>query len=223
MSRFIGPRVKIIRRLGKLPGLTTKESARKNTPGQHGKLSPGRKTNKQRGKNRNKKEKKQYTARLEEKQKLRYHYGITERQLLNYIRRAKKLKGSTGNVLLEFLEMRLDCIVFRLRFAPTIVAARQMVTHRHILVNTKSVNIPSYKCQVNDIINIKDKKTGLQKSYSTNRLFGRQNTLLASHLTFKKVPGNFEGSGIVRQKINQKSLSLKINKRLIVEYYSRKI
>jgi small subunit ribosomal protein S4 len=94
---------------------------------------------------------------LLEKQKLRFNYNITERQLLRYVIQAKKSTGSTGEVLLELLEMRLDNIVYRLGMAPTIVAARQLVGHGHILVNQAKVDIPSYSCS-KDIISIKNKK-----------------------------------------------------------------
>merc|ERR1711879_732302 len=77
----------------------------------------------------------QYAIRLEEKQKLRFNYGLSEKQLMNYVRQAKKVKGATGNILLQLLEMRLDNIIFRLGMAPTIAAARQIVGHKHIMVN----------------------------------------------------------------------------------------
>ena len=116
MARYRGPRVKIVRRLGELPGLTTKVPNRTYGPGQHGQAtSTGKLT--------------QFRVRLQEKQKLRYNYGISEKQLLTYVRRARRAKGPTGEVLLQMLEMRLDSIVYRLGFAPTIRAARQYVSH----------------------------------------------------------------------------------------------
>ena len=122
MARYRGPRVKIVRRLGELPGLTTKVPNRTLwtrttwSTSQRGKCT-------------------QYRVRLQEKQKLRYNYGITEKQLLAYVRRARRAKGPTGEVLLQMLEMRLDSIVYRLGFAPTIRAARQYVSHGLITVN----------------------------------------------------------------------------------------
>ena len=147
MSRYLGPKLRIVRRLGLFPGLTRKVSYKENPPGEHGEKQ--QKQNK-------KKDLPQYTKRLQEKQKLRYHYGISERQLLNYVRRARKSKGSTGELLLQFLEMRLDTIIFRLGLAPTILAARQIVNHGHILVNQTSVNIPSYICKKQDRIKFKN-------------------------------------------------------------------
>merc|ERR1712005_25077 len=87
----------------------------------------------------------QYAIRLEEKQKLRFNYGLSEKQLMNYIRQAKRIKGATGNILLQLLEMRLDNVIFRLGMAPTIAGARQLVSHKHITINNSCVSIPSYQ------------------------------------------------------------------------------
>merc|ERR1712127_123100 len=98
----------------------------------------------------------EYAIRLEEKQKLRFNYGVTEKQLLRYVRDARRIKGSTGEALLQLLEMRLDNIVFRLGMAPTIPAARQVVNHGHICVNGKRVSIASYQCQTGDVISVRN-------------------------------------------------------------------
>ena len=144
MARYRGPKLRIIRRLGELPGLTQKTCTRNFPPGQHGpknKTSGGGKTKES-----------QYAIRLKEKQKLRFNYGISERQLISYVREARRRKGSTGEILLQLLEMRLDTIVFRLGFAPTIASARQLISHGHVQVNNRRVNIPSYLCQINDVV-----------------------------------------------------------------------
>nr|WGO00009.1 small ribosomal protein subunit 4 [Aongstroemia filiformis] len=200
MSRYRGPRVRIIRRLGTLPGLTNKtpqlKSSSINQSTSNKKIS-------------------QYRIRLEEKQKLRFHYGITERQLLNYVRIARKTKGSTGQILLQLLEMRLDNVIFRLSMAPTIPGARQLVNHRHILVNNRIVNIPSYRCKPQDFITIKNR----QKSQAmiTKNVDFSQKYKVPNHLTF-----NFlEKKGLVNQILDQESIGLKINELLVVEYYSR--
>nr|AUW36727.1 ribosomal protein S4 [Campylopus cf. robillardei O'Shea M 7388a p.p.]WIA47451.1 ribosomal protein S4 [Campylopus fragilis]WIA47453.1 ribosomal protein S4 [Campylopus fragilis] len=200
MSRYRGPRVKIIRRLGTLPGLTNKTSQLKSN-------SITQSTS-------NKKIS-QYRIRLEEKQKLRFHYGITERQLLNYVRIARKAKGSTGQVLLQLLEMRLDNIIFRLGMAPTIPGARQLVNHRHVLVNNYIVNIPSYRCKPQDFITIKNR----QKSQSiiARNLEFSQKYKVPNHLTFNSL----EKKGLVNQILNHESIGLNINELLVVEYYSR--
>nr|AUW36728.1 ribosomal protein S4 [Brothera leana] len=200
MSRYRGPRVKIIRRLGTLPGLTNKTSQLKSN-------SITQSTS-------NKKIS-QYRIRLEEKQKLRFHYGITERQLLNYVRIARKAKGSTGQILLQLLEMRLDNIIFRLGMAPTIPGARQLVNHRHILVNNYIVNIPSYRCKPQDFITIKNR----QKSQFivAKNIELSQKYKVPNHLTFNSL----EKKGLVNQILNKESIGLKINELLVVEYYSR--
>nr|BBB22055.1 ribosomal protein S4 [Fissidens bogoriensis] len=200
MSRYRGPRVKIIRRLGILQGLTNKipqlKSSSVNQSTSNKKIS-------------------QYRIRLEEKQKLRFHYGITERQLLNYVRIARKAKGSTGQVLLQLLEMRLDNIIFRLGMAPTIPGARQLVNHKHILVNNYIVNIPSYRCKPQDFITIKNRQKS-QDMIIKNVNFS-QKYKVPNYLTFHFL----EKRGLVNQILDQESIGLKINELLVVEYYSR--
>lgn len=124
-----GPRLKIVRRLGTmLPGLTRKEADRKPyAPGQHGQSRARRRTS-------------DYRRRLEEKQKVRFYYGVTENQLRRAFAHAAREPGVTGDALLARLERRLDNVVFRLGFAPTIPAARQLVSHGHVKVNGKRVN-----------------------------------------------------------------------------------
>nr|YP_010147998.1 ribosomal protein S4 [Alstonia scholaris]AWI71588.1 ribosomal protein S4 [Alstonia scholaris]QQV68357.1 ribosomal protein S4 [Alstonia scholaris] len=199
MSRYRGPRLKKIRRLGALPGLTNKRP---------------RAGNDLRNQSRSGK-KSQYRIRLEEKQKLRFHYGLTERQLLKYVRIAGKAKGSTGQVLLQLLEMRLDNILFRLGMASTIPAARQLVNHRHILVNGRIVDIPSYRCKPRDIITAKDEQKSralIQKSLDSS-----PHEELPSHLILHP----FQSKGLVNKIIDNKWVGLKINELLVVEYYSR--
>ena len=199
MSRYRGPRFKKIRRLGALPGLTNKMP----------KAGSDLRNQSRSGK------KSQYRIRLEEKQKLRFHYGLTERQLLKYVHIAGKAKGSTGQVLLQLLEMRLDNILFRLGMASTIPAARQLVNHRHILVNGRIVDIPSYRCKPRDIIMAKDEQksiTLIQNSLNSSPLADVPN-----HLTLHPV----QYKGLVNQIIDSKWVGLKINELLVVEYYSR--
>ena len=148
MVKYTGPRVKIIRRLGILPGLTRKiYKLRKKTPGEAGedirKLNNKRFTLKT-----------DYKNCLLEKQKLRFNYGITEKQLYTYYNLAKKSKHLTGIILLELLESRLDTVVFRLGYGQTISNARQLINHKHILINNKIISIPSFICKPNDKISI---------------------------------------------------------------------
>ena len=167
MSRYRGPRFKKIRRLGALPGLTNKRP----------RAGSDLRNQSRSGK------KSQYRIRLEEKQKLRFHYGLTERQLLKYVRIAGKAKGSTGQVLLQLLEMRLDNILFRLGMAPTIPGARQLVNHRHILVNGRIVDIPSYRCKPRDTIAARDEQKS--KVLIQNSLDSSPHEELPNHLTLQ--------------------------------------
>nr|YP_009656728.1 ribosomal protein S4 [Medicago lupulina]AJE72545.1 ribosomal protein S4 [Medicago lupulina]QCO73662.1 ribosomal protein S4 [Medicago lupulina]UEX92037.1 ribosomal protein S4 [Medicago lupulina]UZA65569.1 ribosomal protein S4 [Medicago lupulina] len=199
MSRYRGPRLKKIRRLGDLPGLTSKR------------LPVGSEL---RNESRSS-QKSQYRIRLEEKQKLRFHYGLTERQLLKYVRIAGKAKGSTGQVLLQLLEMRLDNILFRLGMASTIPQARQLVNHRHVLVNGRIVDIPSYRCKPQDIITAKDEQKS--RTLILNSLESAPREELPTHLTLHP----FQYKGLVNQIIDSKWVGLKINELLVVEYYSR--
>nr|YP_009715634.1 ribosomal protein S4 [Schotia brachypetala]YP_009766090.1 ribosomal protein S4 [Schotia afra]QGL08746.1 ribosomal protein S4 [Schotia brachypetala]QIS96450.1 ribosomal protein S4 [Schotia afra] len=199
MSRYRGPRFKKIRRLGSLPGLTTKRP---------------RAVSDLRNQSRSGK-KSQYRIRLEEKQKLRFHYGLTERQMLKYVRIARKAKGSTGRVLLQLLEMRLDNILFRLGMASTIPQARQFVNHRHVLVNGRIVDIPSYRCKPQDIIKARDEQKS--KTLIQNFLDSPPREELPKHLTLHP----FQYKGLVNQIIDSKWIGLKINELLVVEYYSR--
>nr|Q9M4C1.1 RecName: Full=Small ribosomal subunit protein uS4c; AltName: Full=30S ribosomal protein S4, chloroplastic [Monoclea forsteri]CAB92137.1 small ribosomal protein 4 [Monoclea forsteri] len=202
MSRYRGPRVKIIRRLGALPGLTTKTL--KSKSGYINQSTSNKKVS-------------QYRIRLEEKQKLRFHYGLTERQLLKYVRIARKAKGSTGQVLLQLLEMRLDNILFRLGMALTVPGARQLVNHRHILINNSMVDIPSYNCKPKDVITIKDRPKS--QSIITKNLNSFQKSKVPNHLSFDLM----QVKGLVNQMIDREWILLKINELLVVEYYSRQV
>ncbi|WP_341526683.1 30S ribosomal protein S4 [Nostoc sp. UHCC 0302] len=200
MSRYRGPRLRIVRRLGDLPGLTRKSARRAYPPGQHGQ---------------NRKKRSEYAIRLEEKQKLRFNYGLTEKQLLRYVRKARRVTGSTGQVLLQLLEMRLDNTVFRLGIAPTIPAARQLVNHGHVNVNGRVVNIASYQTRPGDVISVRDREQS-RKLVETNLQYpGLAN--LPSHLEFDKN----KLTGKVNSVIEREWVALQVNELLVVEYYSR--
>nr|QVV41389.1 ribosomal protein S4 [Bridelia tomentosa] len=202
MSRYRGPRFKKIRRLGTLPGLTRKNPSDLRKQSRFGQKS-------------------QYRIRLEEKQKLRFHYGLTERQLLKYVRIAAKAKGETGPVLLQLLEMRLDNILFRLGMASTIPRARQLVNHRHILVNDRIVDIPSYRCKPGDIITARNKKKSralIQNSFNLPPPPPEEKLPNPYHLTLHQL--QYKGS--VNKIIDRGIVGLKIKELLVVEYYSRK-
>nr|UBQ35491.1 ribosomal protein S4 [Conticribra weissflogii] len=205
MSRYRGPKLRITRRLGVLPGLTQKTSHKKDRPGQHGKnLGDG------------KKKSTDYGIRLEEKQKLKFNYGLSESQLYHYIKEARRRKGVTGLILLQLLEMRLDTICFSLGFASTIAAARQLVNHGHITVNGKVIDIPSFQCQINDVVGIKPKSTS--KNLIENNLKNINFTEPPAHLTFDKV----KLEGTVKNYCDRNEVLLDLNELLVIEYYSRR-
>jgi small subunit ribosomal protein S4 len=202
MARYTGAKLRITRRLGDLPGLTSKKTKLTQRPGQHGATQ---------------KKLTQYAIRLEEKQKLRFNYGLSERQLMNYIRQAKKIKGATGSILLQLLEMRLDNVIFRLGMAPTIAAARQIVGHKHITVNKSCVSIPSYQCQPGDIVSVKDSATS--KKLVIQNLETPALTNIPQNLDFDKNALTAKVLGI----IDREWIALKLNELFVIEYYSRKI
>lgn len=150
MSRYTGPSWKLSRRLGYSTLETGKELAKRPYgPGQHG--------------NARKKKPSEYGKQLVEKQKLRFTYGVSERQFSNLFKKAKQIKGVvTGTAFMQLLESRLDNIVYRLGFGNTRRAARQLVNHGHILVNGKKVDIPSYTCKPGDVIAVKESSKTLK-------------------------------------------------------------
>jgi small subunit ribosomal protein S4 len=200
MSRYRGPRLRITRRLGELPGLTRKSARKAYPPGQHGQA---------------RKKKSEYAARLEEKQKLRFNYGLSERQLRRYVQKARRAAGSTGTTLLQLLEMRLDNTVFRLGMAPTIPAARQLVNHGHITVNAGVVDIASYACRPGELVSVRDREASRKLVNANLQYPGLAN--LPSHLEFDKV--KLEGK--VNSIIDREWIAIQINELMVVEYYSR--
>lgn len=144
MSRYTGPRLKIMRALGlELPGLSKKSiENRPYAPGQHGQ-KPKRRSD--------------FANKLVEKQKLKFNYGLTERQMRRTMSEARRIPGNTGATMLQLLERRLDNVVFRAGFAPTAIAARQLVGHRHVLLNGKVADIPSIRTKPGDQIQLRGK------------------------------------------------------------------
>jgi small subunit ribosomal protein S4 len=203
MSRYRGPKLRIVRRLGELPGFTTKTTDRLYPPGQHGPAKASKKSSTS-----------EYGIRLQEKQKLRFNYGVSEKQLFSYVKEARRLPGATGTLLLQLLEMRLENIVFRLGFAKTIPGARQLVNHGHITVNGKRVNIPSFQCKPNDVIVVKDKapsKALVKSALETANL-------VPSHLELDKD----KLAGKINSVVSREEVNIEINELFIVEFYSRK-
>jgi small subunit ribosomal protein S4 len=205
MSRYRGPRLRITRRLGELPGLTCKKSKKSARPGQHGKNNAD-----------NSKKTTEYGVRLEEKQKLKFNYGLTENQLYRYIKEARRRQGVTGLILLQLLEMRLDTICFTLGFAKSIAQARQLVNHGHITVNKKVVTIASFQCHLTDIIGIKNKlvsKNLIQANLKNNPIVD-----LPGHLKLDKS----KLEGIVLDYCDRNDVGLELDELLVIEYYSRR-
>jgi small subunit ribosomal protein S4 len=150
MARYRGPRTKIARKFSDPIFGVDKSFEKKNyPPGMHGNTRRRRKAS-------------EYGIQLKEKQKAKYTYGILERQFRNMFDRASRSKGVTGEVLLQLLESRLDNVVYRLGIAPTRAGARQLVTHRHITVNSEVVNIPSYTLKPGDIVGVRERSKSLE-------------------------------------------------------------
>lgn len=150
MARYIGPTAKVSRRLGVaiVPKDEKYLDRRPYPPGQHGQNKKGKIS--------------EYAVQLREKQKMKYIYGVLERQFRLYFAKASRMKGVTGDNLVKMLESRLDNVVYRAGFAPTRPAARQLVTHCHLLVNGKKVNIPSYQLRPGDVIEFRPKSKNLE-------------------------------------------------------------
>lgn len=205
MSRYRGPKVKISRRLGPLPGLTTKRSNKLNRPGKDGNANAdtGKKLT-------------EYGVRLEEKQKLKFNYGLSEKQLFRYVKEARRRQGVTGLILLQLLEMRLDTLCFSLGFAKSITQARQLVNHGHITVNKKVVSIPSFQCRLNDIIGVKEKTSS--KTLVENNINQNQVVDIPAHLKFDKS----KLEAVVLDYCDRDDVSLQLDELLVIEHYSRR-
>jgi small subunit ribosomal protein S4 len=149
MARYTGPKTRIARKLGEPIFGADKVLPKKNyPPGQHG-LNRRKKTS-------------EYGVQLREKQKAKYTYGVLETQFRNLFEKAERTKGVTGEVLLQLLESRLDNVVYRLGIAPTRAAARQIVLHKHIVVDGKVVNIPSYSVKPGQVVGVRERSKALE-------------------------------------------------------------
>ena len=202
MSRYRGPRLKILRRLGPLSGLKrNNDSIRKNSPGQHGKANVRKAS--------------QYAIQLREKQKVKRLYGLLERQFSKLMKEASKTSGQSGEQLLQYLEQRLDNVVYRSGFAMSRPAARQLVSHGHFMLNGRRVDIPSIRLKPGDTVIIRPKSK--------------------SNQYFVKIDETSpEPARVDWLKVNRKKLEISvtglpsrddaepdIKEQLIVEYYSR--
>ena len=157
MARYTGPKTKIARKFGEPIFGADKVLSKKNyPPGQHG--------------NNRRRKTSEYGLQLREKQMAKYTYGVLERQFRNLFKAAQRSSGITGEILLQLLESRLDNIVYRLGIAPTRAAARQLVSHRHIVVDGKVVNIPSYSVKAGQLVGVRERDKSLE--VITNSLAG---------------------------------------------------
>merc|ERR1712190_296093 len=201
MSKYCGPRLRITRRLGKLLAFTQKVSNRSSRPGQHGA---------------NNVKMTQFAYRLREKQKLRFYYGISEKQLVRYVTSARKAKRSTGELLLQNLEIRLDNIIYRLGWASTLPEARQLVNHGHVLVNNQQVTIPSFSCQPLQTLAIAN--TENIKLLVEKNLQGRS-TEVPVYLSIDRR----SLTSIVNQKPTRADIGVELTELLVIEYYSNRL
>ena len=196
MAKMMGPRFKQCRRLGlnvcghpKAMDRATKGTSRADK-----KLSP-------------------YGVQLLEKQRLKAYYGVLEKQFSNYVDKATKAKGSTGTVLIQMLECRLDNLVYRIGFATTRRGARQLVNHGHITVNGKKVDIPSYRCKIGDVISVKESDKELQIIKSSLEALKKR----VEFITYDEAK---MAATYVRYP-ERSELNADINESLIVEFYNR--
>ena len=202
MARYIGPKTKISRKLGLSIYKDDKYFEKKSyPPGQHVLMKKRMK-------------KTEYALQLLEKQKIKYMYGILEKQFRNMFKEASRRKGVTGEILLTLCELRLDNIVYRLGLSNTRSGARQLVSHKHITVNDKIINIPSYNVKLKDVIAVREKSkylTSVSDSLEAN--ISKSNFLEWDN---KKMQGKL----ISIPTIDQISIT-DINQQLIVELYSK--
>ncbi len=203
MARYTGPRVRISRRFNAPIFGPSKYLERKNYgPGVHGPKSSRRKTT-------------DYGLGLIEKQKLRYYYGLQERQFRGIYERALRRRGVTGETMLQILETRLDNLVFHLGFSNTRAGARQMVNHGHIKVNGRKVSIPSFAVKVNDVIELKD--TNVARQMATKGLEISTSRAIPDWLTLEK--DAFKGT-LLRVPTRDEIQPI-ANVQTVVEFYSR--
>jgi small subunit ribosomal protein S4 len=201
MARYIGPKSRIARKFGEAIFGPDKVLAKKNyPPGQHGQ---GRR-----------KKISEYGIQLSEKQKAKYTYGVLEKQFRNMYEKAQRTKGVTGEVLLQLLEARLDNLVYRLGFAPTRSGARQLVSHKHITVDGKVVNIASYHTRPGQVIAVREKDKSMEVINTSLEGF--------NHSKYPWIEWNAASmSGVFLHVPEREDIPENIKEQLIVELYSK--
>ncbi len=206
MARYIGPKIKVARREGTdlyhKSGVRSIDSKCKleTPPGQHG-AARGRLSD--------------YGLQLREKQKVRRIYGVLEKQFRNYYKEAARLKGATGENLLQLLERRLDNVVYRMGFGATRSESRQLVSHKAILINGKAVNIPSYQVKPSDVVSIREKAKNQARIKAAMELSQSREAVTWVEVDEKKMEGVFKALP------ERSDLPAEINENLIVELYSK--
>ena len=203
MARYTGPRARVCRRL-EFPVFESPKfgNPRKNyPPGQHGNSRRRKLSN--------------YGIQLREKQRIKYLYGLLEKQFRNYFKKSQKKDGPTGENLLIMLESRLDNTIFRLGFAPTRRSARQLVSHKHFLVNNKVVNIPSYSLSDGDVIEVRSKIKKNDIFLNSMRRIKSDNPMPWLSLDKSKLMGTFD------KVPTRDEISEPLNEQLVVELYSK--
>jgi len=201
MARYRGPKTKISRKFGEAIFGYDKSFERRNyAPGQH-------------GNSRRRRQKSEYGVQLKEKQKAKYTYGLLERQFLNLYKEAARRSGITGTIFLQLLEARLDNTVFRMGVAPSRRAARQLVTHKHIIVNGTLTNIPSYQLKPGDVVEVREKSKSMFVIEDALAKRGKE----FPWLEFDKV----EMTGRFIDYPDRDLIPENINDQLIVELYSK--
>lgn len=206
MARYLGPKLKLSRREGTdlflKSGVRAIDSKCKidQAPGQHG-ARRGRLSD--------------YGVQLREKQKVRRMYGVLEKQFRNYYKEAARLKGNTGENLLQLLEQRLDNVVYRMGFASTRSEARQLVSHKAIVVNGQVVNIPSFNVKADDVVSVREKAKKQARIVAALELADQREKPTWIEVDNSKMEGTFK-------RIPERTdLSAEINEQLIVELYSK--
>lgn len=206
MARYLGPKLKLSRREG--TDLFLKSGVRaidtkcniETLPGQHG-ARKGRLSD--------------YGVQLREKQKVRRIYGVLEKQFRNYYKEAARIKGNTGENLLQLLEQRLDNVVYRMGYASTRAEARQLVSHKSIVVNGKVVNIPSFTVKAEDVVSVREKSKTQARILAAVELAEQREKPVWVEVDNKKLEGVF------KRIPDRADLSAEINEQLIVELYSK--
>ena len=201
MARYLGPKSKVARRFGEAIFGPDKVLSRRNfPPGQHG--------------NNRRRKQSEYAVMLAEKQKAKYTYGVLERQFRNMFEKAAKSEGITGEVLLQNLESRLDNVVFRMGIAPTRAAARQLVGHKHIVVDGQVVNIPSYSVKPGQVVGVREKSKSLEVIEAALAGF--------NHSKYAWIEWDESSkSGKFLHKPEREAIPENIKEQLIVELYSK--